>query len=148
MPSQTKTTSTLLWVAQALLAALFLFAGVAKLTMPLAPVARMTGLPVAFLQFISVVEILGAVGLVLPGLLHIRRALTPLAAIGLTGVMTGATILTAAALGMGQALFPACVGVLLVTVILGRRRWAGRATADLKASATSTPIVQVKQRAA
>jgi hypothetical protein len=62
--------------------------------------------------------------------------------------MTGATILTAAALGVGQALFPACVGVLLVTVILGRRRWAGRATADLKASATSTPIVQVKQRAA
>lgn len=127
MPSPTKATSVLLWIAQAVLAALFLFAGVAKLTMPLAPVARMTGLPVAFLQFIAVAEIVGAVGLVLPGLLQIRPALTPLAAIGLTGVMTGATVLTAAALGVGQALFPALVGALLVTVMLGRRPWA-RAT--------------------
>jgi uncharacterized membrane protein YphA (DoxX/SURF4 family) len=148
MPFQTKAASVLLWIAQLFLAVLFLFAGIAKLTMPLASVARMTGLPVVLLQCISVLEILGAVGLVLPGLLRIRRALTPLAAIGLTGVMTGATILTATSLGVEQALFPAFVGALLVIVILGRRRWAERSIANRPAIPYPAVIAQVAQRAA
>lgn len=126
MTPSTKATSVLLWISQTVLAALFLFAGVTKLTMALGPVAQMTGLPVMFLRFIATVEILGAVGLVLPGLLRIQRVLTPLAAIGLVGVMTGATILTATSMGVVPALFPAVVGTLLVAVIRGRRQWARR----------------------
>ena len=40
-------------------------------------------LPDLFIKFIGLCEILGALGLVLPGLLKIRRQLTPLAALGL-----------------------------------------------------------------
>ena len=119
-----KATNVLLWVAQGLLAALFLFAGVAKLAMPLGPVADLTGFPVAFLRFIAVVELLSALGLILPGALRIRPELTPLAAIGLVGVMTGATVATVAAQGIAPALFPLFVGVVLTTVVRGRRTWA------------------------
>ena len=39
-------------------------------------------------------EVLGAIGLILPGLLRIRPDLTPLAAVGLVIIMIGATALT------------------------------------------------------
>jgi uncharacterized membrane protein YphA (DoxX/SURF4 family) len=139
MASKTNAASALLWIAQVVLAALFLFAGVVKLAMPLDPVAQMTGLPVTFLRFIAVVELLGALGLVLPGALHVRPALTPLAAIGLVGVMTGATILTAATQGMTPALLPAVVGTLLVTVVRGRRAWVGRPSPAAPASPSARP---------
>jgi len=38
--------------------------------------------------------VLGALGLVLPGLFHIRPGLTPLAAAGLVVIMIGATVVT------------------------------------------------------
>src|SRR3954469_9898172 len=102
-----------LWIVQGLLSALFLFAGGAKLAMPLDEIAAATGLPVAFIAFIAVAEILGAVGLVLPWALGIRPELTPLAAGGLVVIMIGATALTAAGMGGGDAvgaLVPATVG--------------------------------------
>ena len=119
-----KTANVLLWIAQSLLAAVFLFAGVAKLVIPLGPVAVMTGLPVIFLRGVAVLELLGALGLILPGALHIRPDLTPLAAVGLVGVMTGATIATVAMQGIVPALLPLTVGILLIAVAYGRRRWA------------------------
>ena len=75
--------SRVLWVVQVLLAALFLFAGVMKLVMPLDQLAGPVELPGAFIRFIGVVEALGALGLILPALLRIRPGLTPLAAVGL-----------------------------------------------------------------
>src|SRR2546428_4565174 len=71
-----------LWVVQGLLAALFLFAGGAKLVLPLDQLAGPVALPGWFLRFIGAAEVLGALGLVLPGLLRIRPGLTPLAAAG------------------------------------------------------------------
>src|SRR4051794_29444819 len=82
-----------LWIVQVLLAALFLFGGVVKLTMPLDEVAAMMGVPGLFIQFVSVMELLGAFGLVLPGLLRIKTGLTPLAAACLTFLMLGAVVL-------------------------------------------------------
>ncbi|MEK6302371.1 MAG: DoxX family protein [Acidobacteriota bacterium] len=82
-----------LWIVQVLLALLFLFSGGAKLV--LSPEELLKGpvvLPVLFLRFIGVCEVLGALGLILPGLLRIRPGLTPLAAAGLVIIMIGATV--------------------------------------------------------
>lgn len=65
---------------------------------------------------------LGALGLVLPGLMRIRTALTPLAAAGLVVTMIGAVVTTLAIGGGAGALFPFGVGLLLVVVVYGRGR--------------------------
>ena len=113
--------STTLWVAQGLLAALFLFAGVTKLVMP---IEAMQQGPIqfsgAFLRFIGVAETLGALGLVLPGLLRIQEVLTPVAAAGLVVIMIGASVVTAASGPVAAALFPCVVGVLAAWVAIGR----------------------------
>src|SRR5215213_3539434 len=104
-----------LWIVQGLLAFLFLFAGGVKLVMPLDDLVAQSGLPGPLILFIGVAEVLGALGLILPGVLRIRPDLTPLAAAGLVVVMLGATALTAAGVGGGdvvQALFPLAVGLL------------------------------------
>ena len=81
--------SRVLWIVQGLLAALFLFAGVMKLVLPLDQLPGPVELPGWFLRFIGVVEVLGALGLILPALLRIRPGLTPLAAAGLVIIMIG-----------------------------------------------------------
>ncbi len=112
----------LLWTAQVLLALLFLFAGGMKLMMPAAALAKV-GLPPGFLRFVAVAEICGALGLLLPGLLRVKRGLTPLAAACLVVIMVGATSLTAVTQGPAPAVFPLAVGVVLVLVAVGRRDW-------------------------
>jgi uncharacterized membrane protein YphA (DoxX/SURF4 family) len=116
-----------LWVVQILLAALFLFAGGMKLVLPVEAMTKQMPLPGWFLRFTGTVEILGALGLVLPGLLHVRPGLTPLAAAGLSVVMIGATVLTLAVGGGLTALVPATVGLFAMFVAYGR---AGRGTLD------------------
>ena len=116
-----------LWIVQGLLALVFLFAGGVKLAMPLEELVAQSGIPGALIQFISVAEVLGALGLILPGSLRIRPGLTPLAAAGLVIIMIGATVLTAAGVGGGTpetALFPAVVGLLAACVAYGRWRLA------------------------
>jgi hypothetical protein len=117
-----KTTHRALWIAQGLLAALFLFAGGMKLVVPLAQLAAMAPLPAAFMRFIGVVETLGALGLVLPGLTRVLPILTPLAAAGLVVVMTGAVVVTLAIGGGAGALVPFVVGVLAAAIAYGRWR--------------------------
>ena len=118
----------LLWVLQGLLALLFLFAGIAKLTMPIQILASQSGLPGPFMRFIAGAEICGALGLILPGLFRLRSVLTPLAASGLVIIMVGAVVLTLARQGVSPALFPLIVGALLTIVIRGRleRAWRAR----------------------
>jgi uncharacterized membrane protein YphA (DoxX/SURF4 family) len=113
-----------LWIVQGLLALLFLFAGGMKLVMPLEKLAGPIQLPGAFLRFIGVAEVLGAIGLILPGLLRIRPGLTPLAAVGLMIIMIGATALTLASGDLATALIPLVVGLLSVFVAYGRWRVA------------------------
>ncbi len=113
-----------LWIVQALLAALFLWAGGIKLLLPLEQLEGPVPLPGAFLRFIGLAETLGAVGLILPSLLRIRPGLTPLAAAGLVIIMIGATAVSLAA-GMGAAAaLSAGVGVLAAFVAYGRWRLA------------------------
>ena len=113
-----------LWIVQGLLAALFLFAGGMKLVLPLEQMKDPVELPGAFLRFIGVAEVLGALGLVLPGLLRIRPGLTPLAAAGLVIIMIGATVLTLALGQVGPALISLVVGCLAAFVAYGRWRLA------------------------
>jgi len=94
-----------LWIVQAVLALLFLFAGVAKLVMPIEEMTKDVPLPGLFLRFIAVVEIVGALGLILPSLLRVRAGLTPLAAAGLVIVMIGATLISLK-MGVVMALMP------------------------------------------
>src|ERR687888_96693 len=101
-----------LWVVQGLLALLFLFAGGMKLVLPLEAMQGPVVLPGPFLRFIGVAEVLGALGLILPGLLRLRPGLTPLAAAGLVIIMMGATVVTLAGGQLAPALLPAGVGLL------------------------------------
>jgi len=116
----TKRASALLWTVQAVLAALFLYAGGFKLALPLAALAKLSPLPAPFLKFVGVCEVTGAIGLVLPGLLKIRTSLTPLAAAGLVVIMVGATVVTVATQGVAPAVLPFVVGILAATVAYGR----------------------------
>jgi DoxX-like family len=113
-----------LWVVQGLLALLFLFAGGMKLILPLEQMTGPVPIPGLLLRFIGVVEVLGALGLILPGLLGIRPGLTPLAAAGLVIVMIGATVITLAGDAAAPALIPLAVGLLAAFVAYGRWRLA------------------------
>src|SRR5437773_10399610 len=113
-----------LWVVQGLLAPVFLFAGGMKLVLPIEKMTAEIPMPGAFLRFIGVAEVLGALGLILPGLLRIRPGLTPLAAVGLVVIMIGATVLTLAAGAVAVALISLIVGLLAAFVAYGRWRLA------------------------
>jgi uncharacterized membrane protein YphA (DoxX/SURF4 family) len=86
---------TALWIAQVLLAAIFLVTGTTKLTQPRLKMAAgpmRWAADVSDRQFrtIGLLEVLGALGLILPAALGIAPLLTPLAAVGLTLTMIGA----------------------------------------------------------
>jgi hypothetical protein len=119
----------ILWILQILLGLLFIFAGGSKLVMSGEALTKQmvdtnaVMLPIAFLKFIGVCELLGAFGLILPGLLKIRRSFTPLSASGLVIIMIGAVALTIMGPGIGMAIVPFVVLILLAVVAYGRRDW-------------------------
>ena len=115
-----------LWIVQGLLAALFLFAGGIKLVTPIEEMLKQMplALPGWFLRVTGVVEVLGAIGLIVPWLTGIRPGLTPLAAAGLALVMVGAVIFTILAGDIAMALMPLVVGLLCGFVAYGRWRLA------------------------
>ena len=113
-----------LWILQALLAALFIFAGGTKLIMPIEEMTKQMqiALPGWFLRFTGVAELLGGLGLVFPWLFRIQPGLTPLAAAGLVIIMIGATALTLMTGAIAMALMPLVVGILCGFVAYGRWR--------------------------
>ena len=116
-----------LWTVQIILALFFgLASGAPKLifspeSLPPMPIE----LPYAFLLFIGVAEVLGALGLILPAAFKIQPGLTPLAALGLTIIGIGATgywLLAGDALG--NAGFAFVVAMLAAFVAYGRYQLA------------------------
>ncbi|MGE2814329.1 DoxX family protein [Mycobacterium heidelbergense] len=92
--------NTALWIIAVVLAAVFFGSGSVKLVVPkdkLVTSGQGWALNVNpnSLRLIGVAEILGAVGLIVPPLVHIAPVLVPLAAIGLALVMVGATVVHA-----------------------------------------------------
>ena len=117
----------LLWIIQILLALTFLFAGGTKLVLSAETLQSMSPpnsivWPMWFLKFIGVCEVLGALGLVLPGLLRRQQYLTVLAAVGLTIIMIGSVITTVMSLGAGAAVPPLIVGLLCAFVAYYRQK--------------------------
>jgi hypothetical protein len=109
-----------LWFAQGLLAALFLFAGGMKLVAPPEMLTGPVAFPVWFIRFIGAAEVLGAVGLILPEMLKVKRQLTPLAAAGLIVIMCGATVVNAIGGGAVAAIGPVIIGMLAAAIARGR----------------------------
>ena len=112
-----------LWIVQGVLTLIFLFTGGMKLVMPLEVLTKQMPLPGLFVRFLGVAEVLGATGLILPGLLRVRRGLTPLAAAVLVIIMNGATGFTLAGGSVALALIPLVVGLLAAFVLYGRWSW-------------------------
>jgi hypothetical protein len=115
----------LLWIFQILLALTFLFAGGTKLVLPTEVLMSMGSpnqvvLPGWFIKFIGVCEVLGALGLILPGIFRRRQYLTPVAAAGLFILMIGAVVVTIMGDGVAMASTPFIVGVLCLFVAYGR----------------------------
>ena len=115
----------LLWIIQILLALLFIFAGGMKLVVPTdllmaqAPPGS-TQFPSWFMKFIGVVELLGGLGLILPGIFRRSQGLTPLAAAGLVIVMIGAVAISVKDHGIMAGVTPLIVGLLCAFVAYGR----------------------------
>lgn len=83
-----------LWCAQIALAIVFALAGGMKVSTPAAQLVKMMpGVPLAFIRFIGIAELAGAIGVILPALTRIAPVLTPLASSGFVVVMGSAAIL-------------------------------------------------------
>ena len=88
-----------LWIVAGLLGVAYLFAGAGKLIMPKEKIATMSSsagwvedFSAGGVKAIAALEVLAAVGLILPAALDIAPVLVPLAAMGLVMLMAGAVI--------------------------------------------------------
>jgi hypothetical protein len=135
-----KRLSAVLWTMQGLLALFFVLgSGAPKLLLPPELLASAMPIPLSslFLHFIGVCEVLGGLGLILPGLLRIRPGLTPLAATGLVLLTICATMYQLAAGQPESAVFALAIGLLAALVAYGRWR-----VAPLRCAAPR-PVVQL-----
>jgi hypothetical protein len=99
-----------------------MFAGATKLILPIAEMTKQMALPGWFLRFIGVCEVLGACGLILPGLFGIRLGLIPLAAAGLVIIMIGAVVISVMSGPIATALLPLVTGLLAAYVAFAHWR--------------------------
>lgn len=85
-----------LWVAAGLLAAVHLAAGLMKLVKPKEALAEQMAWASSFsarsIYAIGAVEVLGAIGIVVPGAVRVAVVLVPLAAVGLALLQAGAAL--------------------------------------------------------
>ena len=91
-----KTRNILLWVAQIILAGSLLWGGAVKLFQPIEKLSAMwpwtAQVPVALLKFTGLVDLAGALGLILPMLLHTKEKVTSLTAMCIMFLMIAASI--------------------------------------------------------
>jgi hypothetical protein len=88
----------MLWAGQALLAVAFGYSGAMKSSQPIrrlvaAGQTGVDGLPLRFVRFIGVSELLGVVGLLAPCGTKIAPILTPIAALALGSIMIPAAVI-------------------------------------------------------
>ena len=116
--------NVVLWVLQVLAGLAFLGAGLSKLLMPLNKLAvRMSwveSLPPMAVRAIGAIELLGAIGLIVPWLTQILPVLTPVAAAGLVVTMIGAVVLHVNRKEMNKIAAPLVLGLLVLIIAVGR----------------------------
>lgn len=114
-----------LWAVQVLLGISFVGVGLMHFIVPPglpAPMAWMYDLPTGLHMVSGTAEILGGLGLILPGVTRIMTWLTPVAALGLVAVMALAIVFH---LGRGEVqnvAFNVVLGALAAFVAYGRWR--------------------------
>ncbi|WP_369372190.1 DoxX family protein [Promicromonospora sp. Populi] len=118
------------WIIAGLLALAYLFAGGMKI---LSPQAKLTesgmawagDFPGPVVKLIGLLEVLGAIGLIVPPLVQVAPVLAPLAGVGLALVQVGA-IITHVVRGEAKALAPNVVLLVLAVVAawIGFEVWA------------------------
>jgi uncharacterized membrane protein YphA (DoxX/SURF4 family) len=106
------------WIVQIILAIIFALHGIALISPPEPMKAIFDALPFSreFLVGIGVLEVLGAIGLILPWSLNIAPKLTPLAAAGLSIIMLGAVV-THGSRGEIPQMIPTLVITLLAAFV-------------------------------
>jgi uncharacterized membrane protein YphA (DoxX/SURF4 family) len=110
-----------LWSAQIVLAIVFALAGGMKVATPAAELAKMApGFPPAFIRFIGIAELAGAIGIILPALTRIAPFLTPLASSGFVIVMVSAAVLHLVRGQFGELAVVVVLGALAYFVAWGR----------------------------
>jgi uncharacterized membrane protein YphA (DoxX/SURF4 family) len=115
-----------LWTIAGVMATVFLVAGTNKVLISREKLATAPGggwvldFSARFVKALGSVEIMGAVGLILPGLLHIAPVLVPLAALGLGLIMIGAAIVESRRHELRHVLLNLTYLALLVIVAWGR----------------------------
>ena len=121
--------SIALWIVQGLLAVAFLGAGASKLSQPkeklLKNMAWVEDFSQPTVRNIGALEVLGAIGIVLPALTGILPWLTPLAALGLVLLMVGAALTHLRRKEYGNVAINAVLLVLAAFVAYGRFFLAG-----------------------
>lgn len=116
----------LLWGVQGLLAVAFIMGGGMKVVTPATELAQQMNwvnqVPVTVVRVIGLLEVLGAIGLILPAALKIKPQLTPIAAAGLALTMLGA-IFTHLVLDEPEQIVPGLIlGSLASFVAWGRTK--------------------------
>ena len=113
-----------LWVVQLLLAVVFLGAGGMKLAQPKEKLAKNQPWVEDFSQptvrLIGTLEVLGAIGVLLPALMGVLPWLTPLAALGLVLAMIGAALTHLRRTEYGNIAMNAVLLILAAFVVYGR----------------------------
>ena len=116
--------NTVVWIVQILLALTFLASGIMKLAQPVEKLAKLMGWVKDFspgiVRAIGAVEVLGALGLILPAWTGILPWLTPLAAVGLVLTMIGASLEHARRKEFPMMAAPVILGLIAFFVIYGR----------------------------
>lgn len=115
-----KSKNITLWIIQTLLALLFIFTGTLKLVLPLDVLMAQTPLPGLAIRLIGLLELIGAFGLILPGIFKMSKGLTSRAALGLIILMIAAAISTVVTMGWILAILPIVIGALLIPIACGR----------------------------
>jgi uncharacterized membrane protein YphA (DoxX/SURF4 family) len=116
--------NSVLWVFQILVALVFLATGIPKVMLTKEKLERrmdwVKEAPVSTVKIVGVLEILGAVGLIFPALSGILPWLTPLAAVGLTLTMIGASVTHIRQAEYSKLWLPISLLVLAVFIAYGR----------------------------
>lgn len=113
-----------LWILQIVLAAMFAMAGILKATQPkeklLAQMPWVEDFSAGTVRFIGVMELLAAIGLILPAATDIVPILTPLAATGLAVVMILAALTHARRKEPSGIVITSLLGIVAIVIAWGR----------------------------